>query len=71
MQERAPEAARRLQLGCDQAAAALAELGRTTSPTLWTGPAASAFAFVVETRSAQVRAALDRARAAAATIGGG
>lgn len=68
MSNRLPEPARRITLGCDQAAAALLELDRTTSPTLWTGPAASAYAFVVETRGALVRSVLQEARAAAAAL---
>jgi hypothetical protein len=66
MPDRPPESARRLALGCDQAAAALVELERMASPALWTGPAASSYAFVVEARGTIVRRVLAQARTAAA-----
>lgn len=59
------DAARRLRQGCDAADAALLALSRTADPGLWRGPAAAAYAAVLEGRGAEVRRALALARAAA------
>ena len=59
------DAARRLRLGCDAADAALLALARTADPSLWRGPAAAAYAAVLEGRSTEVCRALALARAAA------